>query len=327
MSERLSILHGDALEKLLELPSESVQCCVTSPPYWGLRDYQSNRQIGLEKTPAQYVERIVNVFREVGRVLRKDGTLWLNLGDTYASGAGAVGSCPGGGKQGDRWMRGLIRNGRGELQNSRGRIGPVTAPNRMPLEGIRAKNLIGIPWRVAFALQDDGWNLRQDIIWSKPNPMPESVRDRCTKAHEYIFLLTKSLRYFFDPAGISEAGVYPAGTRAAKGSVTRSKIPFINGRPPAYKICNGKRNKRSVWNVSPKPYPEAHFATFPTDLIEPCILAGSRRGDIVLDPFAGSGTTGEVALKHKRRAILIELVGNYLPMIRARCGIDKEIVA
>jgi DNA modification methylase len=285
----LTVLCGDALEQLRTLPDASVQCCVTSPPYWGLRDYGALGQLGLEKTPEEYVAKLVDVMREVRRVLKSDGTMFLNLGDSYAGG------------------------GRGT------NVGSLVEDTPCP-PGYKRKDLVGIPWMVAFALRADGWWLRQDIIWHKPNPMPESVTDRCTKAHEYIFLLTKSGRYYFDADAIREDGIYPAGTMAAKGSVTRTKTPFINGRPPEYKEYNGFRNKRDVWTVTTAPYPEAHFATFPPALIKPCILAGSKPGDQILDPFAGSGTTGMVALKEGRDAILIELNPSYVSLIHKRCS-------
>ena len=257
------------------LPEKSFQCCVTSPPYFGLRDYGHADQIGLEQTPEDYVVKMVEVFRGVQRVLKDDGTLWLNLGDSYA-GSGPSGA------------------------------------------GLKHKDLIGIPWRVAFALQQDGWYLRQDIIWHKPNPMPESVRDRCTKAHEYIFLLSKSERYLFDSKAMKEPGVIPAGTKAAKGSAERASQPGVNSRPPEYKIYDGTRNRRSVWTVNTKPYRGAHFATFPPKLIEPCILAGCPAGGTVLDPFGGSGTTGQVAVEHGRSAILCELNAEYIGLAKQR---------
>ena len=245
-----------------------VQTCVTSPPYFGLRDYGHEGQIGLEQTPEQYIVAMVEVFRCVRDVLADDGTLWLNIGDSYAGsgkGRNADGSHQEGGKQGTN--KGTIV----------GSLIKTEAPNCKP------KDLIGIPWMLAFALRADGWYLRQDIIWHKPNPMPESVRDRCTKAHEYIFLLSKSERYFFDNEAMRED---------ATGS-------------------DGKRNRRSVWTVATRPYKGAHFATFPTALIEPCILAGSRLGDIVLDPFMGSGTTAYVAKMHDRKYLGCELNPEY----------------
>jgi len=306
-----SLLHGDCLAVLKELPSDSVNCCVTSPPYWGLRDYGHAGQIGQEPTPEAFIENLVTVFRQVRRVLRDDGTLWLNLGDSYAGsgkGRNADGSHQEGGKQGT--SRGTIE----------GKLVKMSAPDCKP------KDLIGIPWRVAFALQADGWYLRQDIIWHKPNPMPESVTDRCTKAHEYIFLLSKSAKYYFDYEAIKEPGVVPAGTRRTIG---KEKICGINragavGRKSSgneaqgFMLVSGKRNKRSVWTVTTKPFKEAHFATFPPDLIEPCILAGAPEGGTVLDPFMGSGTTGVVSVQFKRSFIGIDLNPKYLEMARSR---------
>lgn len=260
-----TIYQGDALEVLRSLPSESVHCCITSPPYFGLRDYGIDGQIGLEETPDAYVQRLVEVFREVRRVLRDDGTLWLNLGDSYAgSGKGPAGNL--GKKHNERHM---------EHTNSSGNI-----PN-----GLKAKDLIGIPWKVAFALQADGWYLRQDIIWHKPNPMPESVTDRCTKSHEYIFLLSKSAKYYYDSDAIREPlaastqndpRMQDMGrTYNGKGRGAYGEIGKANGSMEAWTLNPNGRNKRSVWTVSTKPFPEAHFAVYPPDLIEPCILAGT----------------------------------------------------
>lgn len=265
------VLRGDCREVLRTLPDSSVQTCVTSPPYYGLRDYGIDGQIGLEQSPDEYIAQMTQVFREVRRVLRDDGTLWLNLGDSYSAGG------RGGGAEGS------LQSG-----NKGSTTGAVFAPWKV--QGYKEKNLLGIPWRVAFALQADGWYLRQDIIWHKPNPMPESVTDRCTKAHEYIFLLSKSARYHFDNNAISET--------SSDGSETR--------------------NKRSVWTVCTRPFADAHFATFPPDLIEPCILAGAPKGATVLDPFNGSGTTGQVALAHHRQYIGIELNPVYIDITRKR---------
>ena len=347
-----TVHNEDCLDGLKKLPNESVHCCVTSPPYWRLRDYGHDGQIGLEETPELYVERLVEVFREVWRVLRDDGTLWLNLGDSYSNGG--------------RRTR------------------------------VKAKNLIGIPWRVAFALQEEGWYLRQDIIWHKPNPMPESVRDRCTKAHEYIFLMSKQRRYYYNYEAVREPAVYGGNeARYARAAKANKSLPtserngirprswkgsdFHNGRnllihpnvgkkrgwnekpsgdPGAHgafhredrakkksgnkerkpgtsrgcpdgsgsNVCGSvpwegeRRNKRSVWAVSAKPYKEAHFATFPPDLIEPCILAGCPVGGTVLDPFSGAGTTGLVAVQHGRLYIGYEINPEYIAMSRRRIG-------
>lgn len=264
MTNGVSILIGDALTHLRSLPDASVHCCVTSPPYYGLRDYGKAGQIGLEETPGAYVAKLVEVFREVQRVLRDDGTLWLNLGDSY--------------------------NG-------------------------TAKQLLGIPWRVAFALQGDGWLLRQDIIWHKPNPMPESVKDRCTKAHEYIFLMAKSKRYYFDQESIKEPAVYAGVPRGG------SKNRYEQNNAGMDNKLYDTRNKRSVWSVLPKTYKGAHFAIFPEELIVPCIKAGCPSDGVVLDPFAGSGTTGQVARSLGRNAVLIELNEAYKPLIEKRLGI------
>jgi DNA modification methylase len=449
----VDIRIGDALTVLRTLPSDSVHCCVTSPPYWGLRDYgtakweggepmcehkgrvkprQDTRgsgvahgqfadtrgnqpgksayavpikdickcgavridaQLGLEKTPAEYVTRIVDVFEEVRRVLRPDGTLWLNIGDSYATGAGAVGSHPGARRQGARW--------KGERDDSKGRgtpkradgsgghqyMGPMTQPNRMPQEGLKAKDLVGIPWMLAFALRAAGWWLRSDIIeevefycpcgcgyvleeriwrwaqdrdliWKKTNPMPESTKDRPTKAHEYIFLLTKSEKYYYDGAAIAEQSSekthprragntkWPAGW--AKGSEPHGSVEFSAqiGRSPnskrklalpgqgvknnssfdeAMAVMPPTRNKRSVWTVSTAPFPEAHFATFPPALIEPCILAGSPRDGLVLDPFNGAGTTGLVCSRLGRNYIGIELKPEYAEMSKRRIREDAPL--
>ena len=304
------IVHvGDCLESMRKMPDQSVNCCVTSPPYFGLRDYGMPGQLGLEATPEKFVQALVAVFREVRRVLRDDGTLWLNLGDSYARAPGKGGSGPGGKNR--EWYGENYGQARGA---------------EIPA-GLKPKDLIGIPWRVAFALQADGWYLRQDIIWHKPNPMPESVRDRCTKAHEYIFLLSKSPSYFFDSEAVREGAVRPTGGRAATfdrggNAVSQHVIPGQSAaqhRADRGPVPNtGKRNRRSVWTVPPKPFKGAHFATFPPDLIEPCILAGCPEGGVVLDPFGGSGTTAGVALKHGRNPIICELNPEYAAMIDDR---------
>jgi DNA modification methylase len=372
----VQILQGDCRDVLATLPDASVHCCVTSPPYWGLRDYGVAGQIGLEPTIEQFVAEMVAVFREVRRVLRPDGTLWLNLGDSYATGGGA-------GWQGKNGQRADRR---------------FTAPELKPQAseiGLKPKDLCGIPWRVAFALQDDGWYLRQDIIWHKPNPMPESVTDRCTKAHEYIFLLSKGPKYFYDAEAIKEefTGNAP-GAKALKQNSDRNDGGRVCGRPES-----GVRNKRSVWTVATAPFSEAHFATFPPDLIEPCIQAGTSEkgccakcgapwgrisgraapardvesstldrygtGDsgvhrkigsvyqkwlddnpkqtiswqptckcdaptvpcAVLDPFGGAGTTGLVADRLQRNAILVELNPTYAEMAKLRIHGDAPLFA
>ena len=292
------MIKGDAIELLKNIEERSINTCITSPPYWGLRNYNDeSKQLGMEDTSEEFVENLVNVFKQVKRVLRDDGTVWLNLGDSYA----------------------------------------------------KNKQLAGLPWRVALALQLDGWYLRQDIIWNKPNPMPESIRDRCTKAHEYIFLLTKKAKYYYDNEAIKEDAVsykekkwashkqinhestnkgstrkfarVPAGWETGKGS-HGSYNKEGTSKNGCYELSS-KRNKRSVWTVTTKPFKGAHFATFPKDLIEPCVLAGCPKGGTVLDPFSGSGTTGIVAAQHNRNAVLLELNQEYIDLAKAR--INKEV--
>tara|TARA_R100000655_G_C2960684_1_gene188831 strand:- start:114 stop:1079 length:966 start_codon:yes stop_codon:yes gene_type:complete len=304
---RPEVIQGDVREVLKTLDDESVQCVVTSPPYWGLRDYGVDDQLGLEATPEEFVENMVDVFREVKRVLRNDGTLWLNLGDSYF----------GGGRGDDSKLRGSHK-GQGTYDSMKS-----SKPDWNKVKGLKPKDLVGIPWRVALALQADGWYLRSDIIWNKPNPMPESVADRPTKSHEYIFLLTKSAKYFYDHEAIKEKGEYPAGTKAAKGSAKRYSTDLVNSRPPEYKVYDGLRNKRSVWKITTKPYKEAHFATFPEELPETCIKAGTQKGDVVLDIFAGSGTTLRVASKLGRKGIGIELNPEYIKILKKRCKIES----
>jgi DNA modification methylase len=295
---------GDCLDVLRRMRSGTVHCCVTSPPYFGLRDYGVAGQIGLERTPEAYVARLVEVFREVRRVLRDDGTLWLNLGDSYAS-SGVIGG---------QGRTGIFANSK--LDNKKGRA---------PSGGLASKQLLGIPWRVAFALQADGWYLRSDIIWHKPNPMPESVRDRPTKGHEYLFLLAKSERYYYDAGAIRERQSETTLNRFRSGQARKGRTRKIITDPrvanmgtPLAIMPDRCRNRRTVWTVSTKPYPEAHFATFPPALIEPCILAGSPVGGIVLDPFSGAGTTGLVAAQHGRSYRGIELNPEYIEMSRRR---------
>ncbi|WP_454912713.1 DNA-methyltransferase [Variovorax gossypii] len=299
---------GDRIETMRGMPAGIVQTCVTSPPYFGLRDYGHAGQIGLEETPAEFVAKLVEVFREVRRLMRDDGTLWLNLGDSYAGGG-----C--GARDEDRWPK-----------QSRNDNMPVHAKTKT---GLKAKDLIGIPWRVAFALQDDGWYLRQDIVWSKPNPMPESVDDRCTKAHEYIFLLSKSASYYCDMKAIEEpavssladirrARILGRGEQAASGAYLGSPQRDKSGGFPVRDVEHPTRNRRSVWTVPTAPYKGAHFATFPPALIEPCILAGAPAGGVVLDPFFGSGTTGQVSQQLGRDFIGIELNEANEPLQRER---------
>jgi len=315
----MGLIQADA--RNIPLKNESVQCVVTSPPYWGLRDYQADGQIGLEATPEEYVSTMVDVFREVWRVLKGDGIVWLNLGDCYATGAGQ-GFVPGGGGQGNRWKRNT-----GHWQ-----------PNRLKIPGLKPKDLVGIPWRVGFALQADGWYLRSDIIWNKPNPMPESVTDRPTKSHEYLFLLTKRSRYYYDAEAIKEPSVWgePNSPRSIKSphgqGFTRRAKQDQNGKRQYTGFDDRyftkghleKRNKRSVWTVSTAPFSGAHFATFPPKLIQPCILAGSKPGDIVLDPFCGSGTTMRVAESFNRIGIGCDLT--YQDIARKRISnIQREL--
>ena len=312
------ILKGDSLAVLKRMPDASVQTCVTSPPYWGLRDYGVKGQLGLEKTPEEYVERMVEVFREVRRVLKDDGTLWLNLGDSFACAKGS------GGKSSFLQSRNAGSRDKGHTYTG----------------GLPPKNLVGIPWRVAFALQADGWILRSDIIWHKPNPMPESVTDRPTKAHEYIFLFAKSEKYFFNRIAFAEP------CKSKKYDVQRMKEgrPRVAGKwfdvrhdrhfatsgnlGHSNKVGNGvTRNRRTVWTVTARPFKGAHFATFPPALIEPCILAGAPKGGVVLDPFFGAGTTGLVADAHDRQYIGIELNSTYIRMAQKRietAAIERE---
>jgi DNA modification methylase len=296
----MDLRHGDALEVLRSLPAGIAQTCVTSPPYWGLRDYGAEGQLGLEATPEEYVSRMVEVFREVRRVLRDDGTLWLNLGDSYATTSHATFARPGGG---------LVVN------RGANRTGTPVPP------GLKPKDLVGIPWRVAFALQADDWYLRSDIIWAKPNPMPESVTDRPTKAHEYLFLLAKSERYFYDVEAIAElaTGREPGNVSHKHTSAYVAGDEFSRTKGGLLEIgAHESRNRRSVWSIATEPFPEAHFAVMPQALVEPCILAGSGPGNLVLDPFAGSGTVGVVALRHGRRFLGIELNQEYVGMARCR---------
>jgi len=298
----INILQGDCIESLKKLEDQSINTCITSPPYWGLRNYNDEeKQLGMEDTPEEFVNNLVNVFREIKRVLRDDGTVWLNLGDSYSSGGRTTTT--------NQSLRGDKDYG-------------VTRPK--PSKGIKPKDLIGIPWRVAFALQQDGWYLRQDIIWHKPNPMPESVRDRCTKAHEYIFLLSKNVKYYYDHEAIKEDAKTPAVSRNKMGEGYQADYTKGKRFSDGERVWGStKKNKRSVWKVSTKPFKGAHFATFPKDLIEPCVLAGCPEGGTVLDPFGGSGTTGIVAAQHNRNAVLLELNQEYIDLAKQR--INKEL--
>ena len=381
----IDIYAGDCMESLKKLEDQSINTCITSPPYWGLRDYNGEKkQLGLEDTPEEFVDNLVKVFREVKRVLRDDGTVWLNLGDSYARTGGDSS------KKGRHWDH---------RKNN-----PNTGHNRYAKDiGLKQKDLVGIPWRVAFALQQDGWYLRQDIIWHKPNPMPESVQDRCTKAHEYIFLLSKSQKYYFDNEAIKEDSKFPEGPNSAHNIRKGADDPKMRTRTGLHQIgAIEKKNKRSVWTVTTKPFAGAHFATFPMDLIEPCVLAScpekicvdcgkpyervlknietkpiknikkknnrkqfessmggggtsfkghsgyfksdgtpivkpkidlglqkqcdcktdETKAGTVLDPFAGSGTTGIVAVGHNRNAVLCELNEEYIELAKKRIRED-----
>jgi DNA modification methylase len=297
------ILIGDVTTRLNDIPDASVQCVVTSPPYWGLRDYGHQNQIGLEPTPNEYVARMVEVFRQVRRVLRDDGTLWLNLGDSYATQGGAHGN--------------RQDNQTGVGAKSVHLAGAGDKDVRRPPNGLKPKDLVGIPWRVAFALQADGWWLRQDIIWHKPNPMPESVTDRCTKAHEYIFLLSKAERYFYDSDAILEPAEQAGRVRSDRMGGNKY-VKGVKHSDGAVFTGSDTRNRRSVWTITTKPFRGAHFAVMPEALAEPCVLAGSKPNDVILDPFAGSATVGVVALKHNRNFIGIELNPTYAEIARER---------
>lgn len=367
------LICGDALEELKKMPSESIDCCITSPPYWGLRDYgtakweggdkncshkrdskvsakgetgsdnvsggigdaiykdkcfrcgaiRQDNQLGLEKTPEEYVTKMVEVFREVKRVLKKEGTCWLNLGDTYSAA---------------RWS-----SGEGQPMNKMRDTHRAGEYTELRESNLPSKNLVGIPWRVAFTLQSDGWYLRQDIIWAKPNPMPESVTDRCTKAHEYIFLLAKNQKYYFDAEAIKEPANYDGrkDTKMKGSNKFRNSARYLNhasynnSNPETFhskgheRWQRGKegeylRNKRSVWTITTKPFKGAHFATFPEDLVKPCIMAGCPKSGITLDPFAGAGTVGVVAKKLGRNFIGIELNPKYVEMAQKRIENTQE---
>ncbi|WP_137279549.1 DNA-methyltransferase [Pseudomonas rhizoryzae] len=358
MSQLHQILVGDSIEMMRTLPDQSVHICVTSPPYYGLRDYGVDGQIGLEASPRDFIDRLVLVFREVRRVLRDDGTLWVNMGDSYASVSG--GYAPDGSA------------GKHEIVSKATRGAVLRGRRRGPPDGLKPKDLMGIPWRLAFALQDDSWYLRQDIIWHKPNPMPESTRDRCTKAHEYLFLLSKSRRYYYDGDAIREPASYgptPTGVGFGHGTDADARDRGRVSVPKGWDTTTGEgghgsyhkdgaaravwdsfkregskreqaifgqnkgthrldriesthdlltRNKRSVWTVATHGFEGAHFATFPPDLIRPCILAGAPRGGLVLDPFGGAGTTALVAMQEGRRSVLCELNPEYAALAQAR---------
>jgi len=315
------IIQGDCLEQLKNFPSNRIHMCVTSPPYWGLRDYGVLGQLGLEPTLGEYLQKMVEIFEEVKRVLKPRGTLWLNMGDKYN------GDAPGS-RDADRWPK--------QSRNDNN-------PNVGRVPGHKNKDMFGIPWRVAFALQEAGWYLRSDIIWEKPNPMPESVRDRPTKSHEYLFLMSKSARYYYDFEAIKEpivgdgrtgTGVgfglgydknpkrrfkkTPSGWDTGPGNHDDKKGRYHNAGASPLIDMDGKRNKRSVWTVPTKPCSDAHFATFPEDLIDPCIKAGCPKKGVVLDPFMGSGTTARVAIKNGCKYVGIELNPEYIKLAKRR---------
>ena len=306
---RDTILFGDCRRTLCAFLPKSARMCVTSPPYYGLRDYGGEQyQLGQEQTPEKFIENLVNVFRQVKNVLTDDGTLWVNLGDSYYN------YRPG---KGQTYPKQSVSKTNQDLPES-------SAKRGTKLEGLKEKDLIGIPWMFAFAMRADGWYLRQDIIWHKPNPMPESVRDRCTKAHEYIFLFSKNKKYFYDNEAIKE----PAkdwGTRDRTNGKYHNEGTGLQPHSGLTKSYE-KRNKRSVWSVTKKPYKGAHFATYPAELIEPCILAGSEQGDIVLDPFMGSGTTAAVAKSLGRNYIGCELHEEYGDLIQKRIDEYEPVV-
>jgi DNA modification methylase len=340
VSDRAHIRIGDCLEWMRSLPAESVHCVVTSPPYWGLRDYGVDGQLGLESSPAEYIAKLVEIMREVRRVLRRDGTLWLNLGDTYIGGRnGGIGASS-------------ITSQRNQLAARQAWVASGGRTHRA-VDGLKPKDLVGIPWRVALALQADGWWLRSDIVWHKPSPMPESVRDRPSRAHEYMFLLTRSESYYYDADAIRTPlrdktyTAHGAPPRKSKGTDALGRVAAHNiardcpdrkprvdaaGEPVGANARDVWRLDQieapDVWTIAQEPYPHSHFATFPRALVEPCVLAGSPVGGLVLDPFAGSGTVGEVALLLGRRALLLELNPAYRPLIERRLsGVQYPLIA
>lgn len=307
-----TIEFGDCRETMARWATEGVkvQTCITSPPYYGLRDYGHTGQIGLEETPEEFIDNLVDVFRHVRKILADDGVIWVNIGDSYYNYRPGVGQ-----RQGKQSIAGQKFS---EVEN---------CPKRgLKLEGLKEKDLIGIPWMLAFALRADGWYLRQDIIWHKPNPMPESVRDRCTKAHEYIFLLSKSKNYYFDNEAIKYDATSTDNTNRNRDDTRLNNTPGRSKMGGLKKNDYTKANKRSVWTVNTKPYKGAHFAVYPQELIEPCVLAGSREGDIVLDPFMGSGTTAAVAIKNGRKYLGCELNPEYESLQQERITIEEKVI-
>lgn len=320
----IDILQGDCLEVIQKIPDQTFHTCVTSPPYWGLRDYGVDNQLGLEETPEEYVEKMVAVFREVRRVLRDDGTLWLNLGDSYAAQGGDT-------KKGfnERYFGKQFESDKQSQTHSK-------SVNNITKHPSKPKDLVGIPWMVAFALRADGWYLRSDIIWHKPNPMPESVTDRPTKAHEYLFLLSKQAKYYYDADAVREPPVTKnlptAESMRGKGFHDHKKDltegQRFDGKSTHRKaVPEAGRNLRDIWTVATAPFKEAHFATFPPKLIEPCIKAGCPVGGTILDPFGGAGTTGLVADRLGRNATLVELNEEYCEIARKRIYDDAPLFA
>lgn len=320
---KATILIGDVLERLADIPTGSVRTCVTSPPYWGLRDYGEEEQLGLEATPEEYVANMVKVFREVWRVLADDGTLWLNLGDSYFAKPKFNYDGKGAGLQDKNYGTGDTRLGYKQQADHF---------KNLLANGYKNKDLVGIPWRVAFALQADGWYLRQDIIWAKPNVMPESVRDRCTKSHEYVFLLSKSPRYYYDHEAIKEPVAEVSLKRAEYGLKTNRESAKAGPDGIAVEEMGSRfvnptgRNKRDVWFIPTARFKGAHFAVMPEALVEPCVLAGSAPGDTVLDPFTGSGTVAVVALRHGRNFVGTELNPEYAEIARERITSDAPML-
>lgn len=315
-----TVVCADALDFLRTLPDESVNCLITSPPYYGLRDYGEDGQLGLEDTPAEYVARMVAIFREARRVLRDDGTCWIVIGDSYWGGKGQSGHA-------DPEMQ-MVRVASGVSFNApAAHVGGhgQTRPTDRKHETLKPKDLIGIPWRVALALQADGWYLRSDIIWSKPNPMPESVRDRPTKAHEYVFLLTRSATYWYDADAVAEVS---GSNSHGGGQAHDSRYMQQSGRNDGNRtmgIVTPTRNRRSVWTVSTEPTPFAHFATFPQKLIEPMVLAGCPAGGIVCDPFMGSGTTALVARQLGRHFLGCDINAEYVALANERLAVPYTL--
>lgn len=306
------IYQGNCIEVLKTFEDNSINCCITSPPYYGLRDYGVDGQIGNEETPDEYVSKLVSVFLEVKRVLKDDGTLWLNLGDSWL-GTGGDRKYPSNNK---------VFN---DIQKQNPKDGRYKRNSKMRESGLKSKDLIGIPWMVAFALRQSGWYLRQDIIWSKGNPMPESVKDRCTKSHEYIFLLSKSRKYYFDNEAIKEPAVTAPKARDKNAEGYQADYTKGDRFSKGKRVygADGFRNKRDVWNVNIKPCKEAHFATYPDTLIEPCVLAGCPEDGVILDPFIGSGTTGIVSKRHNRNYVGIELNPSYIEIAENRINESK----